>query len=565
MRTHSFLEVLIGRARGERQALERALSLAEETGEEPEELLLREGLVSEADYVEAAAGYYGMDNLNGRASLRDDPELLCRLPISYLKKNLVLLLRSETGEPVLAVGRLYSCSLAREISQFISEPVVSTGLMSEHLIMERINRAFSDSSHGMGTVESVIRDSIEEVVDISSDTVADLLEDSSEAPFIRIVNMILAQAVRAGASDVHIEPYRDVMRVRFRLDGVLYERHTIGKSHHAAIVSRIKVMAKLNIAERRLPQDGRIAISMGDRQVGLRVSTLPTSFGERVVMRLLEKNERILSLEELGLSPEDFTLMRELVSVSHGMILITGPTGSGKTTSLYAVLQEISSPDKNLLTIEDPVEYELEGVGQIQVNPKIGLSFADGLRSIVRQDPDVILIGEIRDTETAAIAVQSSLTGHLVFSTLHTNDAPSAVTRLFDMRIEPFLLASVLRAVVAQRLVRLLCPECKQPYSPVESELSELGPLETSYHGQPFYRAAGCASCMDTGYRGRVAIYELLPINEDIRRLIAEKTDADRLRAKAVQTGMRTLRQDGFHKVLAGLTTMAEVSRVTNM
>ena len=394
----------------------------------------------------------------------------------------------------------------------------------------------------------------------------DLLEDSGEAPFIRLVNMILAQAVRAGASDIHIEPYRDVSRVRFRLDGVLYERHSLSKAHHAAVVSRIKVMAKLNIAEKRLPQDGRIAISLGGRQAGLRVSTLPTSFGERVVLRLLEKNERVLSLAELGLGREDFQLMNGLVGASHGIVLVTGPTGSGKTTTLYAVLQEIASPDKNILTIEDPVEYELDGVGQMQVNPKIGLSFADGLRSIVRQDPDVILIGEIRDGETASIAVQSALTGHLVFSTLHTNDAPGAVTRLFDMGVEPFLLSSVLRGVIAQRLVRVLCPHCKEARAPSRNELASLGRAARVLEpGRPLYHAVGCPQCMDTGYRGRMAIYEIMPVSDGLKRLIVDKSDANALEAQAIGEGMRNLRHDGMLKVAAGLTSLTEVERVVRI
>ena len=346
---------------------------------------------------------------------------------------------------------------------------------------------------------------------------------------------------------------------------MLYERHTLNKAHHAAVVSRIKVMAKLNIAEKRLPQDGRIAISLGGRQAGLRVSTLPTSFGERVVLRLLEKSERVLSLTELGLSREDLQLMHSLVGITHGIVLVTGPTGSGKTTTLYAVLQELTAPDKNILTIEDPVEYELEGVGQIQVNPKIGLTFADGLRSIVRQDPDVILIGEIRDAETAAIAVQSALTGHLVFSTLHTNDAPGAVTRLFDMGVEPFLLSSVLRGVVAQRLVRMLCPHCREAYLPDGQELEKLGAARSAYRpGQPLYRAKGCPDCLDTGYRGRMAIYEIMPVSDALKRLIVDKADANVLGACALSEAMRNLRHDGMLKVIAGLTSLTEVARVTN-
>lgn len=353
--------------------------------------------------------------------------------------------------------------------------------------------------------------------------------------------------------------------MRFRLDGVLYERHTLNKAHHAAVVSRIKVMGETQHRGKASAAGRRIAISLGGRQAGLRVSTLPTSFGERVVLRLLEKSERVLSLTELGLSREALQLMHSLVGITHGIVLVTGPTGSGKTTTLYAVLQELTAPDKNILTIEDPVEYELEGVGQIQVNPKIGLTFADGLRSIVRQDPDVILIGEIRDAETAAIAVQSALTGHLVFSTLHTNDAPGAVTRLFDMGVEPFLLSSVLRGVVAQRLVRMLCPHCREAYLPDGQELEKLGAARSAYRpGQPLYRAKGCPDCLDTGYRGRMAIYEIMPVSDALKRLIVDKADANVLGACALSEAMRNLRHDGMLKVIAGLTSLTEVARVTN-
>ena len=348
------------------------------------------------------------------------------------------------------------------------------------------------------------------------------------------------------------------------LDGVLYERHAIQKAHHAAIVSRIKVMARLDIAEKRLPQDGRIAISLGGRQAGLRVSTLPTSFGERVVLRLLEKNERILSLGELGLAREDFDLVSRLVSMPHGIVLVTGPTGSGKTTTLYAVLQEIASPDKNILTIEDPVEYELDGVGQMQVNPKINLTFADGLRAIVRQDPDVILIGEIRDGETASIAVQSALTGHLVFSTLHTNDAPGAVTRLFDMDVEPFLLSSVLRGVLAQRLVRILCPHCARPVELTPEIRNKFRTAGLSADLR-LRETVGCEYCLDTGYKGRMAIYELMPVTDHIKKLIVEKADANMIRAAAIRDGMRTLSMDGLRKAAQGLTSLEEVERVVRL
>ncbi|MFR1532767.1 MAG: GspE/PulE family protein [Bilophila wadsworthia] len=379
-----------------------------------------------------------------------DAERVCKVPLPWLRKQKVVPVRDKDGKLALAICHPSGWLLAQELGMLLGERLERPVLAREDDITDIINRIFGESTRSKGAFGRARRFGQCDRR-IQRRRGGGLAGGQQRGPVHPAGQHDPAQAVRAGASDIHIEPYRDVSRVRFRLDGVLYERHTLNKAHHAAVVSRIKVMAKLNIAEKRLPQDGRIAISLGGRQAGLRVSTLPTSFGERVVLRLLEKSERVLSLTELGLSREDLQLMHSLVGITHGIVLVTGPTGSGKTTTLYAVLQELTAPDKNILTIEDPVEYELEGVGQIQVNPKIGLTFADGLRSIVRQDPDVILIGEIRDAETAAIAVQSALTGHLVFSTLHTNDAPGAVTRLFDMGVEPFLLSSVLRGVVAQR------------------------------------------------------------------------------------------------------------------
>lgn len=503
---------------------------------------------------------------NPFAPLKVDKKLVCRMPFAYLKRHTVLPLRDEAGCAVLAVASSAARLLRQEIALALEEPVNTCRVFEAEVILAALNRTFGESDHSDESADKVLGEA--ESLDamaatMSDDAVEDLLDDTNEAPFIRLMNMILAQAVRAEASDIHIEPYRDRTLVRFRLDGVLYERHRLAKRHHPALVSRIKIMARLNIAEKRLPQDGRIAISLGGRQVGLRVSTLPTSFGERVVLRLLEKSERVLSLVELGVAENDLMLLRRLLGITHGVILVTGPTGSGKTTTLYAVLQEIASPDKNFLTIEDPVEYELDGVGQMQVNPKIGLNFADGLRSIVRQDPDVILIGEIRDAETASIAVQSALTGHLVFSTLHTNDAPGAITRLLDMGVEHFLLASVLRAVVAQRLVRVLCPHCKQALMPGEEELHLLGSTRPLYTGQPLYLPGGCEACMGTGYKGRRALYEIMPVADAVRRDIVARSDAADIRTHALAEGMRSLRHSGMVQVLRGLTSLAEISRVT--
>ncbi|MEJ5339247.1 MAG: GspE/PulE family protein [Aquificaceae bacterium] len=387
--------------------------------------------------------------------------------------------------------------------------------------------------------------------------VRDILYEEETSPAVSFVNQTLIRAVNVSASDVHIEPYEGQSVVRIRLDGVLHEYTRIPLSLHEQVVSRIKVLANLNVAERRVPQDGKIAVRVGRRHLDIRVSVVPTVFGERVVLRLLEKGGRLLRLEDLGLWEEDLIRLRRLSQKPYGIVLATGPTGAGKSTTLYAMILEIKSPTRNIITIEDPPEYQIEGVSQIQVNPKVGLTFAVGLRAILRQDPDVIMVGEIRDAETAEIAVQSALTGHLVLSTLHTNDAPSAITRLFDLGIEPFLIASALEGVVAQRLVRKICPHCREEYRPTEEELLELG-LSGEF---TFYRGRGCEHCMGTGYRGRTGIYEVLEVDEEIKRVILKMQDAVELRNSARAGGFKSMLEDGIRKVLAGITTPEEVLR----
>ncbi len=387
--------------------------------------------------------------------------------------------------------------------------------------------------------------------------IRDILYEEETSPAVSFVNQTLIKAVNLSASDIHIEPYENTSIVRLRLDGILHEYTRIPLSLHEQVVSRIKVLANLNVAERRVPQDGKIAVRVGKRHLDIRVSVVPTVFGERVVLRLLEKGGKLLRLEDLGLWEEDLIKLRRLAQKPYGIVLATGPTGAGKSTTLYAMILEIKSPKRNIITIEDPPEYQIEGVSQIQVNPKVGLTFAVGLRAILRQDPDVIMVGEIRDSETAEIAVQSALTGHLVLSTLHTNDAPSAITRLFDLGIEPFLIASALEGVIAQRLVRRICPHCKEPYKPTEEELSELG-LFGEY---TFYRGRGCEHCMGTGYRGRTGIYEVLEVDEEVKKHILKTQDAVELRNFARSRGFKGMLEDGIRKVLSGITTPEEVLR----
>ena len=391
--------------------------------------------------------------------------------------------------------------------------------------------------------------------------IRDILYEEESSPAVSFVNQTLIKAINLSASDIHIEPYEEVALVRLRLDGELHPYTQIPLSLHEQVVSRIKVLANLNVAEKRIPQDGKIAIKVGKKHLDIRVSIVPTVFGERVVLRLLEKGGKVLRLEDLGLFEEDLIKLKRLSKKPYGMILATGPTGAGKSTTLYAMILEIKSPKRNIITIEDPPEYQIEGVSQIQVNPKLGLTFATGLRSILRQDPDVIMVGEIRDSETAQIAIQSALTGHLVLSTLHTNDAPSAITRLFDLGIEPFLIASALEGVIAQRLVRKICPNCKEEYKPSKEELKELG-LSQEY---TFYRGKGCENCMGTGYRGRTGIYEVLELDDEFKRMILKTQDAVELRKFARSRGFQTMLDDGIRKILAGITTPEEVLRVVEI
>lgn len=395
---------------------------------------------------------------------------------------------------------------------------------------------------------------------------ADLLDDTSDAPVIKLVNLVLSQAVRDNASDIHIEPYKDRVKIRKRVDGILYDmfvppRHVLGK-----LISRVKIMAKMDIAEKRLPQDGRIEIRIADKNVDIRVSSLPTAFGERIVMRLLDKSSAYLPLDVLGMGPVDLSNFMQMIKAPHGIILVTGPTGSGKTTTLYSALGILNKPDVNIITVEDPIEYQMDGVNQMQVNSKIGLTFAYGLRTIVRQDPDIILVGEIRDLETASIAIQAALTGHLVFSTLHTNDAASAVTRMIDMGVEPFLVASSVNAILAQRLVRRICPVCKEPFRPSPEYLEKSGFTQEEIGDNVLYQAKGCPECFGTGYKGRLGIFELMNFTDELKRFSLSTSDAGQIKKKALElddVGMLTLRQDGLRNILAGETTLEEVFRVT--
>lgn len=443
---------------------------------------------------------------------------------------------------------------------------ISPMLCSEQDLQDTFTRLFKGSTQAyQDEVRDAVMDYQADVEMIAVEEVKESREELEEAakdtPIIRLSNVIIAAAVREGASDIHIEPEEKHVLVRFRVDGLMKESFVLEKHLQSALTSRFKIMSGLDIAEQRLPQDGRFQTRMGQRTIDFRVSSFPTINGENVVLRILDKGSVTVHLDKLGFDKNTLVFFDQLIRRPNGIILVTGPTGSGKTTTLYSALSAINSVDRNIITVEDPIEYRLERIRQCQINAKIGLSFAAGLRSILRQDPDVIMVGEIRDKDTAHIAVESALTGHLVFSTLHTNDAPSAVNRLTDMGIEPFLTASALSGVLAQRLVRRLCDKCRQPYTPTEAMLKSLN--IQGGRPQPFFKATGCAHCNEKGYRGRLAIYELLVVNEEIRNLTMARASSGQIKEAAIENGMRTLRRDGVSKALQGLTSIEEVARVT--
>jgi general secretion pathway protein E len=516
-----------------------------------------------APAARALAAAYDLPFADRVAPADVEVELLARLPMQFARRNAVLPLHRDGHELVVAIADPHALGPLDDLRVLYEQPVRPLVVPADALA-DAINRSYDLAS---GSAAELMGDLDEERLDLIATELEeprDLLEANDEAPIIRLVNSLLFQAVKDRASDIHIEPFERALTVRFRIDGILYDVISPPKRFQPIIISRVKIMAGLNIAEKRLPQDGRLRTKVAGKDIDVRVSVVPTAFGERVVLRLLDRSSTLLGLEELGLTGRNLGLVERLVRQSHGIVLVTGPTGSGKTTTLYAALSTINSSERNIITIEDPIEYQLDGVGQMQVNPKIDLTFASGLRSILRQDPDVIMVGEIRDGETAEIAIQAALTGHLVFSTLHTNDSASAVTRLVEMGTEPFLVSSSVIAVMAQRLVRRVCEGCRRALHPTAEALAEIGLTPGTVAGRTLWSSgAGCTACKQTGYRGRTGIHELLVVDDDIRALIMKSTDAAAIRRTATADGMPTLRQDGASKVLAGDTTIEEVLRVT--
>ncbi|WOX05566.1 type II secretion system ATPase GspE [Microbulbifer pacificus] len=482
-----------------------------------------------------------------------------RLPYAFAKRHQVLLAEVE-GTPVLQYVAPLNPSVLAEVQRLCELPL-GIAAVDQGSFQQSLQRQYENREGGnLSDVESLGEDLDLAAVADSLPETEDLLEQEDDAPIVKLINAIFAESLKQGASDIHIETFEKRLVVRFRVDGVLREVLQPRRALAPLLVSRIKVMAKLDIAEKRVPQDGRISLLMGGREVDVRVSTMPSSAGERVVMRLLDKQAGKMDMRNLGMSERDLKVMMDLLGRPHGILLVTGPTGSGKTTTLYAGLASINNREKNILTVEDPVEYNLEGVGQTQVNTKADMTFARGLRAILRQDPDVVMVGEIRDLETMQIAIQASLTGHLVLSTLHTNTALGAVTRLVDMGIEPFLLSSSIIGVLAQRLVRVLCPECRQPHEADAFECRMLG-LEEGARAT-IHRPGGCEKCNHSGYLGRVGIYELVPVNERLRQMIHDRASESSLVQEARKLGP-SIRDDGMAKVLAGITSLEEVLRVT--
>ncbi|OEU60829.1 MAG: type II secretion system protein GspE, partial [Desulfuromonadales bacterium C00003094] len=524
------------------------------------ELLLRSKAIGSATLAKALALQLDLPFCEQLSELAED-ELLKLIPIAFAKERRIFPIKRSANHLKLAIADPLDGRALNDLTA-LTGCHLDIVIASDEEILRAINRSYEQHAGKAQNVAEEISDSGDSGLPGKLEP-ADLLDASDEGPIIRFVNSMLTQAYKERASDIHVEPFETELVVRYRIDGILYEVLRPPAKAQASISSRIKIMANLNIAEKRLPQDGRFGVRIAGKDVDVRVSTLPTAFGERIVLRLLDKSSNVLTLKEIGMGPELLQQVHGMIRKSHGIFLVTGPTGSGKTTTLYAALSLLNSREKNIITVEDPIEYQLNGVGQIQVNPKIELTFAAGLRSILRQDPDIIMIGEIRDRETAEIAVQSALTGHMVFSTLHTNDAAGALTRLVEMGIEPFLAASSIVGILAQRLVRNLCPHCREAYQPSPELLREAGLSQELPADGMLYRAVGCDQCMDIGYRGRSGIYELLTIDEKVRDLLLQNQDAGAIKRASVAAGMTSLREAGIVKALAGETSIEEVLRVT--
>jgi len=535
------------------------------TGKSLFQIIIDFGLVPEDQLLQAVADHLNMEYINLEA-VELPPTALSAMPASVARMYGAVPVSLSGNAMIVAVLDPFNPHLVEELS-FVLGKDIQLLVAPRKQIEAVIATHFSEES---GSLKQVLEDMETELAKdksllSSADKagVAALEAAANQAPIVRFVNLILFQAIQDRASDIHFEPFEEEFKIRYRVDGALYEMAPPPKHLALPVISRIKVMSNLNIAERRLPQDGRIQLSVAGRHVDLRVSTLPTQFGESLVLRVLDRAVVNLELESLGIPKEIYEKLLELIRIPNGIVIVTGPTGSGKTTTLYSCLKCINTVDLKLLTAEDPVEYDIEGIMQVPINEAVGLDFARALRSFLRQDPDVILVGEMRDLETGQIAIQASLTGHLVFTTLHTNDAPGAITRMIDMGVEPFLITSTLQAILAQRLIRTVCKKCRIAYEPTEAVLRQIGLTPSEVGGRPFYYGKGCPDCNQTGYRGRKGLFELMIISEPLRELINQRAPSGVMRARALELGMRTLREDGIRNILDGNTTVEEVLKYT--
>jgi general secretion pathway protein E len=553
-------EILVKYTSLTQEQLEEALKIKDAEGGRLGDILLAKKFVLPHEMMRALCVQMDLKYVDDLKTNDIDPQLVANIPINYAKTRGVIPIARNDAYATVAISDPFNLESLEDMRVFFKGLDIRPVISSPMRIQEAINRVYEKTA---GEVIQNIGDEDEDYDDL--DSTVDILDSTEdEAPVIRFVNSLIHRAVKEKASDIHIEPFEKEIVVRFRIDGVLQDILHQPKKVHAAVSSRIKIMSNLDIAEKRLPQDGRIFRKVAGKEIDIRLSTIPTQFGERLVMRLLEKGGELLSLDRLGFAGESLNLIERLIHRENGIFLITGPTGSGKSTTMAACLTRINTPDLNILTVEDPIEYQLDGVGQVAANAKIDLTFAKALRSFLRQDPDVIMVGEIRDSETAELAITASLTGHLVFSTMHTNDAAGAFPRLIDMGIEPFLVASSIVGVMGQRLMRRVCTKCREPYEADQLELQEMG-LTPSKGTVTLYRAKGCSSCNNTGYSGRINVHEILEVDDIIRALIMKNVDAGQIKKAAVSKGMVSMREDGARKVLAGLTTVQELARTLSM
>lgn len=542
------------------EQLEDVLKEQKASGKLLGELLLERGLVSKADLARTLAKQVGLPFIEAITEQMASAELLSRVPLKFLRQHLIIPIVFEGQKTIVTANPRdlqplddMAILMAGDVNYAVSIDAVVMDAINKYYPLETGKEMMDELQEESGNTFDFGEEGIEE---------KDIMEMANDAPIVKLVNHIIFQAVKEVASDIHIEPFEKELRVRYRIDGNLYQRMIPPKRYQGAIVSRIKIMSNLNIAEKRAPQDGRIQLKVADKPIDLRVSILPCNYGERVVMRLLDKSKSVKDLFQFNFSDRDREIIKRSIARPNGIILVSGPTGSGKTSTLYAILTKLNEPDVNIITVEDPVEYTITGISQVQVNVKAGLTFAAALRSILRQDPDVCLIGEIRDGETAGIATQAALTGHLVLSTIHTNSAPATITRLIDMGVEPFLIASSLACVISQRLVRRICTACRQAEEPSAEMLSRIGISAQEAKGVVFYKAVGCDECLKTGYKGRLPIFEVMEINDAVARLIVQRVDATVIKDLLLKEGMTPLVIDGLRNVKEGLTTIEEILSV---